>query len=77
MDTKRDPHSDNDLIDEADELETPSQSGTSGGNMARSVSSRDEEKTATGEDPEPTGVHKGDKANEGASPLPRDRTDLG
>ena len=77
MTTQRDPHSDNELIDQVEEPATPAQSGTSGGNMARSVSSRDEEKTATGGDPEPTGVHKGDKANDGAAPLPRDRTDLG
>ena len=68
MDTKRDPHSDNELIDEADELETPSHSGTSGGNMARSVSSRDEEKTATGADPQPTSIHKGQKPRDGDEP---------
>jgi len=77
MDTKRDPHADNELIDEAEEPATPAQSGTSGGNMARSVSSRDEEKTAFGGDPEPTGVHKGDKADDGASPNPRDGTKIG
>ncbi|EQB06156.1 hypothetical protein FHS51_001033 [Sphingobium wenxiniae] len=41
--------------------ETPGQGGTGGGNIARDVGSRDEEKTATGADPEPTSVTKKDK----------------
>ena len=40
---------------------TPSQSGTSGGTTARDVGARDEEKGATGGDPEPTRVTKQDK----------------
>ena len=75
--TKRDPHADNEMIDEMQKERAPSQSGSSGGNMARAIGSRDEENTATGSDPEVTRVHKGDKANSGAAPLPRDRTNLG
>ena len=37
------------------------QSGAGGGNTARDVGSRDEERTATGGDPEPTRVTKQDK----------------
>ena len=67
-DTKRDPHADNDLIDEADELPTPSQGGTSGGDLQREIGSFDEEKTATGADPQPTSVHKGQKPRDGDEP---------
>lgn len=37
------------------------QSGAGGGNVARDIGSRDEERTATGGDPEPTRVTKQDK----------------
>lgn len=37
------------------------QSGTGGGNIARDIGSRDEKRTATGGDPEPTRVTKQDK----------------
>lgn len=39
----------------------PAQSGSGGGNTARDVGSRDEEKSATGADPEPTRATKQDK----------------
>ena len=67
-DDRRDPHSDSDVIDSMDEAPTPSQSGTSGGSMQRDIGARDDDKTATGADPQPTSVHKGDKANEGDEP---------
>ena len=67
-DTKRDPHADNDIIDEADELPTPSQGGSSGGDLQREIGSFDEEKTATGADPQPTSVHKGQKPDGGDEP---------
>lgn len=37
------------------------QSGTTGGDLAREIASRDEEKTATGADPQPTGTTKSEK----------------
>ncbi len=55
---------DNDMIDSP----TPSHSGTTGGAMQRDVGARDEDKTATGADPQPTSVHKSDKADEGDEP---------
>ena len=67
-DTRRDPHADNDIIDEADELPTPSQGGSSGGDLQREIGSFDEEKTATGADPQPTSVHKGQKPRDGDEP---------
>ena len=67
-DTKRDPHSDNDVIDEADDLPTPSQGGTSGGRIEREIGALDEEATATGADPQPTSVHKGMKPDSGDEP---------
>lgn len=66
--TPRDPHSDNDIIDRAADLPTPSQGGSSGGEMQREIGSLDEEKTATGADPQPTSVHKGQKPHDGAEP---------
>ena len=39
----------------------PGQSGSSGGELARDVGKRDEERLATGDDPEPTRVEKKDK----------------
>jgi len=68
MDTPRDPHADNDIIDEADDLPTPSQSGSSGGGMQREIGARDEERTATGADPQPTSVHKGQHPKGGDEP---------
>jgi len=56
----RDPHPDNDLIEEAD-VELAAQSGRSGGRVAEEIASRDEEKSALGADPERTGVTKSAK----------------
>ena len=64
--TKRDPHPDNKLID--DDLPTPSQGGSSGGDMQREIGALDEEKIATGADPQPTSVHKGQKPHGGDEP---------
>jgi hypothetical protein len=66
--TPRDPHADNDVIDEAVDLPTPSQGGSSGGDMQREIGALDEEKLATGADPQPTSVHKGQKPRDGAHP---------
>ena len=65
-DTKRDLHADNDLM--ADEPPTPSQGGSSGGDMQREIVALDEESTATGADPQPTSVHKGMKPRSGDEP---------
>ena len=59
---------DNDLIDRAADEPTPSQSGSAGGNVARRVGMRDEERTATGGDPELTRVRKGDEPEGGDVP---------
>ena len=75
-DTTRAPHADNDIIDEADDLPTPSQSGSSGGELAREIGQRDEDKSALGDagegrDPQVTAVRKGHKPAEGdATNLP-------
>ena len=63
---KRDPHSDTELIE--DELDTPSQGGSSGGELQREIGSLDEELTATGADPQPTSVQKGQKPRDGDEP---------
>jgi len=65
-DSKRDPHADNELIE--DDLPTPSQGGSSGGEIQREIGSLDEEATATGADPQPTSVQKGQKPHDGADP---------
>ena len=65
-DPKRDPHADNDIIDRADDLPTPSQGGSSGGDLQREIGALDEEATATGADPQPTSVQKGQKPDDGA-----------
>jgi hypothetical protein len=49
-DTKRDPHSDNETIEISELEKTPSQGGSSGGDLQREVGALDEEKTATGAD---------------------------
>ena len=66
-DSKRDPHADNDVIDLPDET-TPTQGGSSGGDMAREIGAIDEERTATGADPQPTSVHKSMKPRSGDEP---------
>jgi len=65
--TPRDP-AEQALIEDAESLPTPSQSGGSGGEMARDVGSRDELARGTGKDKGVTRVHKGDKPNEGDEP---------
>lgn len=65
-DTKRDPHADNDLME--DDLPTPSQGGSSGGDLQREIGSLDEEATATGADAQPTSVQKGQKPRDGDEP---------
>ena len=67
-DQRRDPHADNELIDEADDLPTPSPGGSSGGDLQREIGSFDEEATATGGDPQPTSVQKGQKPRDGDQP---------
>lgn len=57
---------------------TPSQGGSSGGELAREVGQRDEEKAMVedagdGRDPSVTRVHKGDKADDGDMPNPPNR----
>lgn len=61
---KREPHADNDLLE--DDLPTPSQGGSSGGRIEREIGAADDEKVATGADPQPTSVHKSQKPDEGA-----------
>ena len=68
MTDKRDPHADNDIIDIPEDERTPSQGGSSGGRIEREIGALDEEKTATGADPQPTSVHKGHKADKGDEP---------
>ena len=65
-DTKRDPHADNDLME--DDFPTPSQGGSSVGDLQREIGSLDEEATATGADPQPTSVQKGQKPRDGDEP---------
>jgi hypothetical protein len=74
-DQKRDPHADNQLID--DDLPTPSQSGSSGGRIEREIGALDEEKTATGADPHPTSVKKGMRPEEGDEPNLPNRQETG
>ncbi len=71
---KRDPHADNELIDQMQEesLGAGAQQGTAGGNLMRTVATRDELKTADNSTPEPTQLHKGDYPDGGASPHVRD-----
>ena len=82
------PINDETLADEAasqgTDVPTPGQSGSAGGNLAREVGQRDEEKASAedageGRDPSVTRVHKSDKPNDGDAPnLPnRDGTSGG
>lgn len=57
-----------------DDFPTPSQGGSSGGDLQREIGSIDEEKTATGGDPQPTSVHKGQKPHGGDEPNLPNRT---
>lgn len=65
-DHKPDPYSDTELME--DDVPTPSQGGSSGGDMQREIGALDEERTATGADPQPTSVHKGMKPRDGDEP---------
>ena len=72
-DSKRHPHADNDVIELSDDERTPSQGGSSGGDMQREIGAIDEERTAPkgaegGADPQPTSVHKGMKPRQGDEP---------
>ena len=51
MARKPPPHSDNELIEQAEELPTPSQGGRSGGDVPRQVGTRAELHAAQGKDP--------------------------
>ena len=62
---QRDPHPDNELIDDALENRMPSHGGSSGGNLARQVGERDEWVHATGQDASVTRVRKSDKPKQG------------
>lgn len=73
IDERREPHADNDLMET--DAPTPSQSGSSGGDMQREIGSLDEEKMATGADPQPTSVHKGQKPRDGDEPNLPNRTE--
>ena len=66
------PH-DNEIIDRETGLPTPSQGGSSGGDLAREIGQRDEDKTATGESAQLTQVNKGDKPNDGNASGPGKR----
>jgi hypothetical protein len=59
---------DNELIDELTEAPTPSQSGSSGGELAREIGQRDELQSAEGKNPSITRLHKSDKPREGDAP---------
>ena len=72
-DHKRSLHADNDIIDLPDNERTPSQGGSSGGDMQREIGAIDEERTATGADPQPTSVHKSQKPRSGDEPNPPNR----
>ena len=63
--TDRDRPDDNEIIDRETDLPTPSQGGSSGGDLGREIGQRDEDKTATGESDQLTSVHKSDKPNDG------------
>ena len=66
--TDRPRDNDNDLIDELTEDKTPSQSGTSGGDLAREIGKRDEAQSAEGTEPSITHVQTGDKPRQGDAP---------
>ncbi len=63
--TDRDRPDDSEIIDRETSLPTPSQGGSSGGDLAREIGQRDENKTATGESDQLTQVNKSDKPNDG------------
>jgi len=70
MPDRQSRHQDNDLIDQAQELDTPSQQGSAGGNLERKVGKRAEEASiltdkqverVTGHDQPGQDEQKGDK----------------
>ena len=65
-DRKPDAHSDTELME--DDLPTPSQGGSAGGDLQREIGVLDEEQAATGADPQPTSVQKGQKPGDGDEP---------
>ena len=65
--TPRDP-AEQALIEESENIPTPSHGGGSGGGMARDVGSRDELARATGKEEGVTRVHKSDKPKDGDEP---------
>lgn len=65
--TERERRERSDLAD-LDRTKTPSQGGSSGGDLQREIGSIDEEKAASGADPQPTSVHKGQKPRDGDEP---------
>ncbi|MCW6533597.1 hypothetical protein [Sphingomonas lycopersici] len=69
-DRPKDSHARSDA-DLRDREKTPTQSGSAGGEVARDVGSRDEERSAKGTDPEMTRVQKKDKIQ----PTTRTRAD--
>ena len=76
LDRDADPASDLAMLGD-DDLATPSQSGSSGGDLAREIGQRDEDKSAFGGDPQPTAVRKGDKPGDGDEPSLPNRTGSG
>lgn len=64
-------------LDRDAEPPTPSQAGSSGGDLQREIGALDEEKAATGADPQPTSVHKGQKPKDGDEPNLPNRQQLG
>ena len=74
--TDRPRDNDNELIDELTEEDTPGQSGSSGGDLAREIGQRDELQSAEGEDPSVTRVQKGDKPRQGDAPNLPNRQDI-
>ena len=73
--TDRRRDNDNELIEELTEDETPSQSGSSGGDLAREIAQRDEMQSAEGKDPSITRLRKDDKPAEGDEPTLPNRQD--
>ena len=67
-DRKPVPHADKDSTELMEEEPTPSQGGSSGGDMQREIGAMDEERTAAGADPQPTSVHKSMKPRSGDEP---------
>ena len=71
--TDRNRPDDSEIIDRETAEPTPSQSGSSGGDLAREIGQRDEDKTATGASDQVTRVRKSDKPDDGAESGPGKR----